>query len=130
MKKLIALYAIIAAALVAAPVGIRAADTHAKGDESSEAGAPAAKKHRHLPFHGKAAAVDTSAKTVKVGHMVIHINSDTKITNKGKPATLSDITVGEKISGSYEKDDAGKMTAVLIHVGGKAKGEKEKAEKH
>src|SRR5690242_15038782 len=122
MKKHIALYAIIAAALVASPASIRAADTHAKGNESSEAGTPAAKKHHHLPFHGKVAVVDTAAMTVTVGHMVINVTSDTKITKDGKPATVSDITVGEKISGSYTKDDAGKMTAALIHIGGKAKG--------
>lgn len=128
MKKHIALYAIIAAALIAAPAGIRAADNSSK-PEAAEAGAAKAKKHG-LPFHGKAAAVDTAAMTVTVGHQVINVTAETKITKDGKPATLSDITVGEKISGSYKKDDAGKLNASTIYIGGKAKaeGKKKKAE--
>jgi hypothetical protein len=130
IKHHVGLYAILAAALIAAPLTLRAQDQDAKKTTAAENGSAAAKKHRHLPFHGKTAAVDKTAMTVTVGHMVIHVNSDTKITNNGKPATFTDIVVGEKISGSYEKDAAGKMNARLIHIGGKAKdeGKKKKAE--
>jgi hypothetical protein len=129
MKKYIALYAIVAAALVAAPAIVRAEDKPNKS-EATETNKPA-KKHG-APFHGKVAAVDATAMTVTVGTMTIGVNSDTKIIKDGKPATFSDIAVGEKISGAYKKDEAGKMTASVIHIGeGKAKGEgKKKAEKN
>ena len=132
MKKQIALFAIVAAALVAAPVVVRAADKPAKDAASTEAGAKS-KKHG-LPFHGKVTAVDTAAMTVTVGTMTINVTSETKITKEGKPATLSDITVGENIGGAYMKDDAGKMNATTIHLnmkGGKkaANGETKKKKK-
>lgn len=126
IKKHVGLYVILAAVLVAAPLTLRAQDQNANKTTAAENGSAAAKKQRHLPFHGKTAAVDKTAMTVTVGHMVLHINSDTKITNNGKPATFSDLVVGEKISGSYEKDAAGKMNALLIHIGGKAKAEGKK----
>lgn len=127
MKKYIALYAIVAAALVAAPAIVRAED-NAKKPEAADS-SQAAKK-RVLPFHGKVAAVDSTAMTVTVGHTMVNITSETKISKEGKPATLSDITVGENISGAYQKDDSGKKDATVIHIGGKHKGEgkKKKAE--
>lgn len=117
MKKNIALYAIVAAALIAAPSALRAQDT---GATNSPAATAPAKKHG-VPFHGKAAAVDTAAMTVTVGTKTFNIASDTKITKDGKPATLSDITVGETISGSSKKDAAGKLNATVIHIGEKKK---------
>ena len=125
MKKHIAIYALVAAALVAAPAIVRAQDNSHKPDATESH--KAAKKHG-LPFHGKIAAVDTTAMTVKVGKMTINVTSDTKIFKEGKPAAFSDLTVGEKINGAYQKDDAGKMTASVIHIGGgKAEGKKKKA---
>jgi hypothetical protein len=127
MKKYIAVYAIVAAALVAAPAIVRAEDNPHK--PSAAESHKAAKKHG-LPFHGKVTAVDATAMTVTVGKMTINVTSETKISKEGKPAAFSDITVGEKISGAYQKDDAGKMTASVIHIGGgKAEGKKKKAEK-
>lgn len=121
IRKNIALYATIAAALIAAPISMQAQSQHAKKSEATQAGSSTAKKHRHLPFHGKAAKVDLAAKTLKVGHMVIHITSETKITKAGKPAKLSDISVGERVSGAYLKSDDGTMNATVVHVGGKGK---------
>lgn len=131
MKKQIALYAIIAAALIAAPATMRAEDKPAKKPEAAEAGAPSVKKHG-LPFHGKVAAVDATAMTVTVGKLTINVTSETKIAKEGKPATLADIKVGEVITGHYQKDDAGKLNASVIHIGGKGEGKgenKKKAEK-
>lgn len=126
MKKYIALYAIVTATLIAAPAVVHAGDNsnHSNAAESHKS----AKKHG-LPFHGKVTAVDATAMTVTVGSLTINVTSETKISKEGKPATFSDITVGEKISGAYQKDDAGKMTASVIHIGGgKAEGKKKKAE--
>ena len=61
MKKQIALFAIAAAALIAAPAVVRAQDAApAKPDTT----APAAKKHSGTVFHGKVTAVDTTAMTL------------------------------------------------------------------
>jgi len=118
MKKQIALFAIIAAALVAAPAVLRAEDKPA-APEAGQSAEHAPKKKGVVPFHGKVAAVDTTAATVTVGKTTVNITSETKITKDGKPATLADITVGEKIGGAYKKDEAGKMNAVSIRIGEK-----------
>ena len=123
MKKQIALFALVAAALIAAPAVLRAEDKPAK-PEAGQSGEHAAKKKGVIPFHGKVAAVDAAAATVTVGTTTVNITSETKITKDGKPATLADITVGEKVGGAYKKDEAGKMNAVSIRIGEKA----EKAE--
>ena len=120
MKKQIALFSLIAAALIAAP-SIHAQDTAkpAKPDAGQDAG-HAAKKKGGTPFHGKVAAVDTTAMTITVGQTTVNVSSETKITKDGKPATLADVTVGESVSGSYKKDDAGKNTATMVRIGEKA----------
>ena len=110
----IALFSIVAAALVAVPTVSRAQDAAAPA-----AAAPAAKKHGGLPFHGKVTAVDTTASTITIKDLTINVTSDTKITKDGQPVTLADITVGAAVGGSYKKDDAGKLTATVIHVGAK-----------
>lgn len=121
MKKHIALYAVIAAALLAAPVASRAQETPA----TPPAGETGAKPRKGaLPFHGKVSAVDTTAMTVTVGSLVINVTPKTKITNAGKPATLEDLKVGEMIGGAYKKDDAGKLTATAIHIGAAKKQKK------
>ena len=130
MKKQIALFALVAAALIAAPAVVRAEDKPAK-PETAESGTPKAKKHGALPFHGSVTAVDTTANTVTLASQTYNITSETKIMKEGKPATLADITVGEKITGQYKKDDAGKLDAKIIHIGGKGEkgaGKKKKAE--
>jgi hypothetical protein len=132
MKKQIALYAIIAAALIAAPATIRAEDKPANTPEAAEAGAPKKAKKNGIPFHGKVSAVDATAMTLTLTSQTIHITSETKIVKQGQPATLADITVGENITGQYLKDDAGKLNAKVIHIGGKGdkgEGKKKKAEK-
>jgi hypothetical protein len=116
MKKQIALFSIVMAALVAVPAISRAQDT----TNQPAATTPAPKK-QGLPFHGKVSAVDTTANTLTVGALTINVTSDTKITKDGQPATLADITVGANASGSYKKDAAGKLNATVIHIGAKKK---------
>jgi hypothetical protein len=110
MKKNIALYAIAAAALIAAPAAVRAQDA------STPAATAPAKKHHALWFHGKVTAVDTTAMTLTVGTNTINITSKTKILKDGKLAALTDIAVGDMVHGAYKKAD-GKMDATVIHVG-------------
>ena len=111
------LFSLFAAALLALPSVSRAQDQ----TTATNAPAPAATPAKKLPFHGKAAAVDTAAMTVTVGTLVINITSETKISKNGKPATLEDIKVGDTVSGSYKKDDDGKLNASTIRDGIKKK---------
>jgi len=115
MKKHIALYAIAAAALIAAPASIRAQD--AATTNSPAATAPVHKKHA-VPFKGKITAVDATAMTVTVGTQVYNITSETKIAKDGKPATLADFAVGDMVAGAYKKD-GDKMDAMVLHSGKK-----------
>lgn len=108
----VACFAFIAAALIATPAISRAEDS----TNAPAAQTPAPKKHG-LPFHGKVATVDANAMNFTVGTMTIEVSSATKIMKDGKPATFSDITVGEMVSGSYKKDDAGKLNASLVRIG-------------
>lgn len=117
MKKQITLFSIALAALIAAPSLTSAADT--KAEKKAPAAEAPAKKKGVLPLHGKVAAVDANAGTITIGQMTISITSETKIHKNGKPATIADISVGEKVAGAYKKDDSGKMTAIMIRVGDK-----------
>ncbi|HEX7570643.1 MAG TPA: hypothetical protein VF492_09070 [Verrucomicrobiae bacterium] len=121
MKKNLALYALVAAALIAVPTVIRAEDKPVAKTDTAEAAAPAGKKQHGLPFHGKVTAVDSTAMTVTVGTKTYNVTADTKITKDRKPATLADITAGENIGGFAKKDDAGKLNATTINIGKKVK---------
>jgi len=112
MNKYIA--SMVVAALMAVPTFSRAEDKPAAA--LPEQTAPAAKKH--IPFHGKVAAVDVAAATVTVGKLVLHVTSETKILKDDKPATMADITVGEKIAGNYKKI-GDKLEAGLVRIGEK-----------
>jgi hypothetical protein len=114
----IAMFGLVAAALALTPTLSQAQDA-----TNAPAQTTAPKKHRATPFHGKVAAVDTSAQTLTVGTLALEITSKTKISNAatGEAAILSDITVGEYVSGSYTKDSDGNLKARVIHIGKKAK---------
>jgi Domain of unknown function (DUF5666) len=117
MKKHIALFTIIGAALFGASASIHAQDA---ASTNSATATEHVKKHG-APFHGKVTAVDTTAMTVTVGTKTFDVTSDTKITKDGQPATLTDVTVGEVVAISYKKGDAGKLNATTIHIGAKKK---------
>jgi hypothetical protein len=120
------LFSLVAAALVAVPASSQAQDK--PKTEAPAAAAPAAKKNR-APFHGKVTAVDTAAMTLSVGEMTVSITSDTKIIKDNKPATLSEIAVGDVVGGAYKKDDAGKLNATTIRVSEKDKEPKKEKKK-
>ncbi len=80
----------------------------------------ATKKKSAHPFHGNLAAVDKTAKTIKLGESVYQITSETKITKGGKPATLDDGVVGEPVSGYAKPTGDGKMAATSVRFGPKA----------
>lgn len=102
----IALLGLVAAALVTTPSVTFAQD-------STNAPAMAPKKHGG-GIHGKVSAVDAAAMTITVGETTITVTSATKISKDAKPATLSDIAVGDTVICSGKKDDSGKFNATKI----------------
>ena len=127
-------FGLLAAALAGSPAQLLAQTTNnptaTKKATVTKKDAATKSKAAH-PFHGKLAAVDKIAKTIKVGESVYQITSATKITKDGKPATLEDGVVGEAVSGYVKPTEDGKMPATTLHFGAKAddKGGSKKKEK-
>jgi Cu/Ag efflux protein CusF len=71
---------------------------------------------KHMKFHGSIMAIDMSANTVTIqtdeGTMTMSFNGDTKF--HGGTKSLSDLKVGDSISGTYMMDDSGKMMALSV----------------
>ena len=88
------------------------------GSQGDEKKAP--NPNRALPFRGTVAAVDKSAKTVKVGTRFFHVTAETKLQKDNKAATLDDVVVGEPIRGSYRQAEDGKLNAMSLSFGPKA----------
>ena len=113
-----------AAGLIAIP-GLSRAQTapEAPAVANSTTNAPAApakpKKHDSQSFRGTVSAIDTNAMTLTVESRTFEVTSTTKITKNGQPAILSDIAVGDKVSGSYKKAEDGKLAASKITDGKK-----------
>jgi len=108
---------LLAAAVILAPTVGLAEDKPKKPSESTSPEKPP--KARAIPFRGTVTAVDKAANTVTVGERVFHLSSETKLSKDGKPATTSEIVVGESISGNYTKGDDGKLLARTVRVGPK-----------
>ncbi len=76
-------------------------------------------KPKAIAFHGKVAAVDAAAKTFTVGKRTFTVTDATQITKEGAAATMSDLVVGEKASGSYWKKEGGMPEAKSVKIGAK-----------
>jgi len=76
----------------------------------------AAKKTR---FSGKVTAVDATAGTLTIKSRTFSVTSTTAITDStGAAATLAGVTVGSKVSGTYEKSaDGASMTVDTLKIG-------------
>jgi hypothetical protein len=123
IHKIIAL-ALLAAALTASPLPLSAQTTTNKAPATkAEKKDPAAKKARAIPFSGNIGAIDKAAKTITVGKRTLQITSETKLQKADKPATLADGAVGDYVTGSYNKTDAGKLLAHSVYFGGRTKPE-------
>jgi hypothetical protein len=111
---------LLAAAIAGMPAQLLAQSTNspaaAKKSTTAKKDSTAKKKSAH-PFHGNLAAVDKTAKTIKLGESVYQITSETKMTKDGKPATLDDGIVGEPVSGYAKPTEDGKMIATTVRFG-------------
>ena len=122
MKKVLSICLIALFTAVSAPLGV-AADKPVPAEKAEKKGP------KTLPFRGKIAAVDATAKVITVGERKFHVTATTKFMKAGKPATFADATVGEEVGGAYH-EEAGKLELVSLRIGPKpAEAPKEKREK-
>src|SRR5262245_23604392 len=111
--------AVLAATLILTPAYAQ----KEKSSSSSSKSSTSAEKAKRYPIHGKIVAVDKSANTFTLkgakGDRVIKVNSDTKITSHGKPATLDAAVVGQDAGGYVEKQSDGSVLALSARFGSK-----------
>jgi len=111
---------LLAAAMAALPLQMQAQTTN-KAAPAAKAtpgqSESSTKKKAGHPFRGKLAAVDQTAKTIKIGESIYQITSQTRIMKAGKPATLDDAVVGEETAGYARPNEEGKMVATMVRFG-------------
>lgn len=118
MKKLL-IAIVCAGVLLGTNLNLLAADKPAEKK-------PAVKKEQAAktrPFNGVIKAVDQSAKTITLEGekaQTFSVTSETKIMKAGKPATLADLAVGDKVGGRAKETADGKWEALTINAGTKA----------
>jgi Cu/Ag efflux protein CusF len=123
MKKYL-LFALLAAAVMAAPCVTSAADkpgkrtekkTHGEADKKGSASKP-------VPFRGDVKSVDKKQMTLTIAgkehDRQFQITSETRIFKAGKPAIIDDLKDGEEVTGSYW-DAEGKLNLINVFIGGK-----------
>jgi hypothetical protein len=88
----------------------------------------AEKMPRAIPFHGKASAIDQSAKTFaiagKEASRTFKATDKTTVTHEGKAASFADLADEMKVTGSYWKQSDGTLELKSLKIGGKMEGEK------
>jgi ribosomal protein S1 len=75
------------------------------------------KAAKNPSYKGTVKSIDASSLvvTTSTGDLTLAIAATTKVKNDDKKADITAITVGERVTGSYTKDDTGAMTAYSIH---------------
>lgn len=114
----------LAAIVLCAPVAVHAqTDTTnpiATAPVKNPAPAKAAKKAKtktdKIEYMGTVKSIDASSVvvTTKKGDLTLAINDKTEIKNDKKKAAATDLTTGEKVTGSYLKNADGTMTACSL----------------
>ena len=113
-----ALVAVVGLALCA-PVALQAAATTTATTAATTTVKKAKTKTDKIQYEGTVKSIDTAANsitvTTKKGEMTFVTNPATKVKVDKKAGAIADITMGEKVTGSYTKDDAGTLTACSVH---------------
>lgn len=78
----------------------------------------AAARPKALPFHGKLKEIDREQKTVVVGSRTFQLTDTTKVL-PGSVESVDDAKIGDKVGGSYTKDQDGSLTVQSIRFGEK-----------
>jgi Cu/Ag efflux protein CusF len=85
--------------------------------QADTADSAASESSKHIYFHGTVMAIDTSANMITVhtadGDMTMAITSDTKF--KGSKS-MSDLKVGDQVSGMFMTDDSAKVMVVSVRI--------------
>jgi len=115
MKSSLLKLALVAAALCA-PVVAQAQTTSTPAAMAPAAATKPAKSDK-TPYKGTVKSIDAASLVVTTakGDLTLAIAPTTKVKVNKKVAKVTDITVGEKVTGSYTKDDTGALTAYSIH---------------
>lgn len=87
------------------------------------------KMARAIPYRGKVASVDATAKTFTLmsksgGSRVFKVTEQTQIMKAGAAATMADIVAEEEVRGSYWKKADGSLEAKKVNLGPKTDAEK------
>jgi hypothetical protein len=106
-----ALVAILSLAFVT--TSVKAADTTTTAPAAA-ATTPVSTKVNKVPYKGTAISA-TSVTISGKETLTLAIDDKTKFAVSKKKATAADFAVGDAITGSYTKDDAGALTAASIH---------------
>jgi len=112
-SKIAAVVAVMGLALACAPVSLQA-------QTPAAAPAPAkTAKAKPVEYSGNLTAIDAAASTITVSNgskvLMLVVAPTTKFKVDKKAATLADFAVGDKVTGSYTTDEAGKTTAYSLH---------------
>jgi Cu/Ag efflux protein CusF len=96
--------------------------TQAQTDSTATNKPPVAAKPKAKRYVGKIAGVDSDAKTITISldsgkSQTLHVTSKTRIRKDGQPATLADVTVGQRVAGGYHEDESGNLVANTIAIG-------------
>jgi len=109
----------VAGLALCAPLALSAQTTTPTATSAATSAVTTSTKVKKTEYRGTVKSVDTAANTITVtnkkGDMTLTVTTATKILQNKKTATLADITMGEKVSGSFIKDATGAMTAASIH---------------
>jgi hypothetical protein len=100
--------------------------------EAAASASPMAKETsmtRAIPYRGKVASADASAKTFTITSKkgesrVFKVTDETKIMKAGAAATMADIVADEEVRGSYLKKEDGSLEAKKVNLGPKTEAEK------
>ncbi|MGI8820924.1 MAG: hypothetical protein ACR2ID_08685 [Chthoniobacterales bacterium] len=102
------------------PSAAPAASAKASASSTTSSSSSTTSHGRALPFHGTASAVDQSAKTFTIAgkktSRVFKMTDQTTIAKDGSPATMSDLTDGAKVRGSYWKHEDGSLEAKSVKI--------------
>jgi hypothetical protein len=108
-----ALVAILSLAFVT--TSVKAADTTTTAPAAA-ATTPVSTKVNKVPYKGTITAISATSVTISGKEtLTLAIDDKTKFAVSKKKATAADFAVGDAITGSYTKDDAGALTAASIH---------------
>jgi hypothetical protein len=85
-------------------------------------------QQRAIPYRGKIASVDSSAKTFTIAgkdkSRTFKITDKTTMTKAGQPATMKDVVADEEVRGSYWKMADGTLEAKTVRLGPLTEAEK------